>query len=60
MLECETKEEQFVLGDMTTDEILLQNNSFDVTNQLEVSLNHAGYIRNTFIAVDVGLLFRAL
>ena len=41
MLGRQAKEEQFILGD--TEETLLQNNSFDKTNQLDVSL----------IAVDV-------
>ena len=33
ILKQEAKE-QFISGDMTTEEILLQNNSFDETNQL--------------------------
>ena len=55
MLERQAKEEQFMLGD--TEETLLQNNSFDEANQLDVSLNCSGYVRNTVIAVDVGLQF---
>ena len=53
MLERQAKEEQLILGD--TEETLLQNNSFDEVNQLDVSLNHSGYVCNTVIAVDVGL-----
>ena len=55
MLERQAKEEQFILGD--TEETLLQNNSFDETNQLDVSLNHSGFVCDTVIAVDVGLQF---
>ena len=57
MLEHEAKEEQFILGDMTVEEILLQNNSFDEMIQLDVTLNRSGNVRNTVIAVDVGLQF---
>ena len=53
MLEYQAKEEQFILGD--TEETLWQNNSFDEMNQLNVSLNRSGYVRNTVIAVDAGL-----
>ena len=52
MLEHQAKEEQFIFGD--TEETLLQNNSFDKTNQLDVILNRYGYVCNTAIAVDVG------
>ena len=55
MLGRQAKEEQFILGD--TEETLLQNNSFDKTNQLDVSLNRSGCVCNTVIAVDVGLQF---
>ena len=55
ILECQTKEKQFILGD--TEETLFQNNSLDETNQLDVSLNRSGYVRNTVIAVDAGLQF---
>ena len=37
MLECQAKEEQFILGD--TEETFLQNNSFREMNQLDVSFN---------------------
>ena len=53
MLEYQAKEEQFILGD--TEETLWQNNSFDEMNQLNVSLNRSGHVRNTVIAVDAGL-----
>ena len=39
------------------EEILLRNNAFDETNQLDMSLNRSGYVCNTVIAVDVGLQF---
>ena len=39
------------------EEILLRNNLFDETNQLNVSLNHSGYVRNTVSALDIGLQF---
>ena len=55
MLGRQAKEEQFILRD--TEGTLLQNNSFDKTNQLDVSLNRSGYVCNTVIAVDVGLQF---
>ena len=59
MFERQAKEEQFILlillGD--TEETFPQNNSFDETNQLDVSLGRSGYVRNTVIAVDVGLQF---
>ena len=37
MLECQAREEQFILGD--TEETFLQNNSFREMNQLDVSFN---------------------
>ena len=37
MLECQAKEEKFILGD--TEETFLQNNSFREMNQLDVSFN---------------------
>ena len=40
MLECQAKEEQFILGD--TEETFLQNNSFREMNQLDVSFNCSG------------------
>ena len=39
------------------EEILLQNNAFNETNQLDMSLNRSGYVYNTVIAVDIGLQF---
>ena len=55
MLKCQAKEEKFILGDI--EQILLQNNSNDETNQLDVSIIRSGYVRNTVIAVDVGVQF---
>ena len=55
MLECQAREEQFILGD--TEETFLQNNSFHEMNQLDVSFNRSGYVCNTVIAVDVDLQF---
>ena len=55
MLECQAKEEQFILGD--TEETFLQNNSFREMNQLDVSFNCSGYVCSTVIAVDVDLQF---
>lgn len=49
MLECQAREEQFILGN--TEDILLQNNSLDETYQLDVRLNCSGYVCNTVIAV---------
>ena len=57
MLKREAKEEQFILGDMTMEEILLQNNAFDESDQLDMSLNCSGYVCNAVIAVNVGLQF---
>ena len=47
MLDHQAKEEQFILGD--TEETLLQNNSFDEMNKLDVSLNRSGYVCHTVI-----------
>ena len=49
MLECQAREEQFILGN--TEDILLQNNSLDETYQLDVRLNCSEYVCNTVIAV---------
>ena len=59
MPEYEAKEEQCLLGHTTIKQILLQNNLFDETNQLDASLNHSGYVANTVIVVDVGVQFNS-